>query len=817
MVCAGSESETPIPESKALLLPAVLLCVGVFALYATTAAPGTLFGDPSEYQFIPAIGGIAHPPGYAFYTLLARLWQTVVPIGTIAFRTNLLATAAGTWVVTLVYLVVRDLGQGGSGPGWSHTYSAAFAALSLAVSSDFWQHSIHANAHIVSTACAATHLWLLVRWWRTGRDRWLVSFAVVLGLAATQHPVTLIGVPAYGVFIVAANPRILRRWRAVLALAGACLLGLGPLLYYPLRSPNAPFGPANMNTWEGFWGHITARGLRVNLFHFGLVDQLDRATVFWSLLRNQYALPVIILVFLGLVWLVRRAPKPALLLISFLVVHLAFTMNTVQDVMAYLLLPFTALSMVAGAGALAVSEGLARALYRDHRLPSLALRSLCTTHPPAVNVSTVVVSCLVLSLLFPWPVYQGVLNLRRGISMRDFTASEEWVEAVHDRFGGTGEGAVLLFDWEHLTPLWVHAFTQGRQLAEVDAKLVYVSTARSWVENVWAHIDEGPIYLDSYRAAVKDEGFRLVPEEPFYRVVAPPLTEIDPQHSLDVWAGDSVHLLGYDLHTPRVRAGQPIVLTLYQSVSEPLDGIWMPYAQLGPVVGRWTTDSRLLTTQWLPGEVVTERYELPVPFNLQGGAHRLSLGYADLSGSRPELPFSSGETSVDLGTVIVEPSLDPPRRSVLERAVANLGNQVALMKARLRVGLEMRDGPWSEPLVVHGGDVLHLTLNWRALASPRQSDTVFIHLMDSAGSYVSGHDYTPLGGACPSYLWFPKWLPDQTFIDPYRFALPDELPPGDYFLETGMYGMTSIRRVPVVDLAGNLAGDRVVLGPVRVE
>jgi hypothetical protein len=29
--------------------------------------------------------------------------------------------------------------------------------------------------------------------------------------------------------------------------------------------------------------------------------------------------------------------------------------------------------------------------------------------------------------------------------------------------------------------------------------------------------------------------------------------------------------------------------------------------------------------------------------------------------------------------------------------------------------------------------------------------------------------------------------------------------------------MTSLRRLPVVDLGGNLAGDRVILGPVRVE
>jgi hypothetical protein len=113
--------------------------------------------------------------------------------------------------------------------------------------------------------------------------------------------------------------------------------------------------------------------------------------------------------------------------------------------------------------------------------------------------------------------------------------------------------------------------------------------------------------------------------------------------------------------------------------------------------------------------------------------------------------------------------------------------------------------------------VLHLSLSWRALASPRDSATVFIHLIDEAERPVAGWDYTPLGGSAPTYLWFPKWLPGQVFIDPYRLILPDSLPPGNYRLEVGMYGMTSHRRFPVVHFSGDLAGDRVILGPVRVE
>jgi hypothetical protein len=68
-----------------------LLGLSIFAVafptYASTVPPVQVFGDPSEYTFIPWILGIAHPPGYAFYTLLAALWQRLVPIGSVAFRT----------------------------------------------------------------------------------------------------------------------------------------------------------------------------------------------------------------------------------------------------------------------------------------------------------------------------------------------------------------------------------------------------------------------------------------------------------------------------------------------------------------------------------------------------------------------------------------------------------------------------------------------------------------------------------------------------------------------------------------------------------
>lgn len=782
--------------NKHTVISAVALFLGIFVLYSCTAAPATLFGDPAEYQFIPAILGIAHPPGYAFYTLLARFWQMVIPIGTIAFRTNLLAAAVGAWTVTVVYLIVAEHVPGiyGTAP---HRLSShlppLFAALTLAAAPDFWQHAIHANAHIVSAALTTTHLWLLLRWQRTGHERWLALFCITCGWAATHHPITMIGVPAYATFILAVQPSVIRQWRTPVKMIGCFLVGLLPLLYYPLRSPTTPFGPRDMHTWSGFWRHFTAQGLRVNLFHFGLADQPDRLAVFWSILGLQFPLTSILLTLTGLVWTVRRSRAVAVLLLIFLFTHLAFTLNTVQDVMAYLLIPFVACAVAAGLGA-------AFALAYSHHLKH--------------------VWTLLAIVLFTLPIYQGVIDLLRGISLRDFNASEEYVTAVYRRFAGRGEGAVLLAAWEKLTPLWVHMYTEGEPLRQEDLRPVYVTAARPWVESVWQYIETGPLYLADYRPQVRDAGFRLVPDGPFYRVVAPPVSaeEAAPSHPLDITAGEgdqTLRLLGYDLLTDTVRAGEHVELTLYQSVEQPFHNIWMPYARLGPLEARWTTDSRLLTTQWLPDEVVAERYEVPVPFNLPAGEYPLRLGYADLSGGRLELPLSTGDTTVELTKITVL----PPRSAhlaVRERALANLDNQILLARASARAGWQKRTAMWTEPLHLRRGQAFHLTLTWRAMTAPRDSYTVFIHLIDGSGHPVLGHDYTPLGGACPTYLWFPKWLPGQTFSDPYRLTVPADLPPGDYWLEVGMYGMTSLQRLPVVNLEGNLAGDRIILGPVRV-
>ena len=82
-----------------------------------------------------------------------------------------------------------------------------------------------------------------------------------------------------------------------------------------------------------------------------------------------------------------------------------------------------------------------------------------------------------------------------------------------------------------MTPLWVAEYTEGRKLDPADVNPIYVTTASAnpWLDNVFAHWNDGPVYLADYRrAVVEGRLFRLRPEGewPLWRVVPPGDTSV---------------------------------------------------------------------------------------------------------------------------------------------------------------------------------------------------------------------------------------------------------------------------------------------------
>ncbi|MFQ5410555.1 MAG: protein O-mannosyl-transferase family, partial [Anaerolineales bacterium] len=85
------------------------LGLAFLGLYALTTARDVLPADAGEFQAVVPLLGVAHPPGFALYTLLGKLFITLVPLGAPAFRLNLFAAVTGAATLAVVSRAVRAL------------------------------------------------------------------------------------------------------------------------------------------------------------------------------------------------------------------------------------------------------------------------------------------------------------------------------------------------------------------------------------------------------------------------------------------------------------------------------------------------------------------------------------------------------------------------------------------------------------------------------------------------------------------------------------------------------------------------------------
>lgn len=257
-----------------------LIALGVFAIalaaYGYSLSPDVLPADSGELQVVAAELGVAHPPGFPLYTLLAHA-ITKLPVGpSPAYRVNLFSAVTGALALAVVYLAVQRLTR--------RTLSGLLAALALGGATTYWAQATTANVRSLTALFTALVFYCLIRWREDVRaqrgDRWLVAAALSMGFGLTHHPSLIFLLVVVLIFVVVADRSLLKQPRRWLWPVVAGLAGLLPLLYLPLRANAVVRGasPA-LATLPGFLEHVLATGFRGDLFYY------TDATTLWERLR----------------------------------------------------------------------------------------------------------------------------------------------------------------------------------------------------------------------------------------------------------------------------------------------------------------------------------------------------------------------------------------------------------------------------------------------------------------------------------------------------------------------------------------------------
>ena len=278
---------------------------------------------------------------------------------------------------------------------------------------------------------------------------------------------------------------------------------------------------------------------------------------------------------------------------------------------------------------------------------------------------------------------------------------------------------------------------------------------------------------------------------------------------LNVSFGDALFLLGYELHQDSVKAGDALGLRLYWLGRKVMRQNYAfhlcVFGREGQPIGVLDTYPGLgsyPTRLWLLGDVVCDDYLIVIDESAQGptaGAVRVGVSTGPGTGMLPAVDAHGVAIGRDCPISQVRVA---PAREVLYQPQRDL--QVNLGRKAMLSGYDL------VPRTPTAGDVWEINLYWKALVRMSNDYTVFIHLINNAGEMVAQVDEQPMSGSYPTHLW----QLDEQVKDPHHLALPNDLPLGEYSLETGLYLLDAGERLPVV--GADPPATAVTLGPVQI-
>lgn len=446
---AAGAKPKPRRRPGAALVAGVGVSLLAFALYLSTLAPTVLYYedptmyDPAMLQAEAYVLGIGHPSGYPTYMVLTHLF-TYLPFGDAAYRVNFASAVYGAAAVFVVYLIGLRLS--------GRAVAAAAGSLAFGSSWTFWSQATLAEVYTLNALFVALVVLALLVWRDTGRDRYLLLAAFLMGLSLTHHLTSGLLVPAGLLFVFLVERRKLLD-RGLLLKGGALfVVGLLPYLYLPVRAlMDAPLNEADPSSPGRFLLLVTASSYLLKLLA-DVEPAREAASDPWreellarlassaEQLSGQFSLAVVAVGVLGIYYLARTDRAAAVfsgaLALGWLIHALT---NGVKDFYVFIIPAYLIFALWTAVGA-----GVALRWAEDAggRRSAAALgRAL------VVGLS---------ALLLAAPLF-GVWETYGKVDRGEDLGGRRLVEAVAEN---AAPGATVL---HHRSPLWYMVLVEGRR------------------------------------------------------------------------------------------------------------------------------------------------------------------------------------------------------------------------------------------------------------------------------------------------------------------------------------------------------------------
>lgn len=772
----------------------ILLALTAFAVYLRTLAPGVLDGDSGEWQYMAYILGIPHSTGYPLYILLAKL-MTFLPLGTPAWRVNLLSAICAALAIPVVYLLAKRLARS--------RVVGLIAATFFAFMPTLWASATIAEVYALNTLLLALVLFFGLCFYENTRPHDLYGMALAFGLSLTHHRIAFFIAPAL-LFLIWLKRRALSL-RVLLRAALCVLVPLSLYAYIPLRAEQllAVQSPENWalypraeaivngkitayynHTPSGVFNLITALDNRNKLGFQDLHGEnglLPRLMVALELLREQmdpFAL-ALTLMGIGVLWRRERALALWLLIAASAIAVVSLVLHA-ESTRFYFSGTYLILVLF-----LAVALGW-------------VLEKLCWR--PVLYYGAIAYFAF-------FPLTAWVLNFPR-MDQSANTKYERYARAVLEDH--LAPGAVLVAPWEIATPIRYLQYVEG---VRPDVLTIHESPIRPQYQKILdaAHRLGRPFYYAQFTPEDRNATLRTI------QAIAFPLpNKPQPRYAAEVKLDEAIRVVGYDWSPDPARPGDVARLSFYYEVLAPMQKEYIAELELADIRGvphgSWShrpVSEYHPTYNWKPGEYYRDVWDIPLDANIPKGLYRAQLTWYEFDSASNAI---QEDTARQVLTEVLKVG-DFAAATAAYAQAARFENGMQLLGYTIVVTPSRSDDAGQAAIewqTAHPGDRVTVSLFWTALRQLDTSYTVFIHLTDAKGVVHAQADRPGWGGLYPT----DRWPPGETVQDTYEFDLPSDLAPGTFQLQVGIYARPEAPQpVPL----SNSSQDRVTLQtPIRV-
>jgi hypothetical protein len=453
--------------------------VVTFAIYSLTTCPTVYWEDSAAFSAVNSILGIPHSPGFPIYVLLGRLFSSI-PIQNLAFRSNLMSAFWGSLSLVILYFLMLELfgesrfaseaGKQSSSrvrEKWISTMGMIGGTLFLGFCSAFWLQTVRAEVYTLNFFFTLSLVFLLIRCFKekdTGRRfKVLALFLFVLGLSLANHPLLIMALlPAFLIFLVAADFKRLLNLKRMTLLMSFFLFGISLYLFVPIRSHLSPaINWGKPDSLINFLSYLTRSSQSGSIATGSNVPYLNR---FWFTLSFpviQFGLPLFWLGVLGACAMFKQSKR------FFVFAFLIFLLNLLTatwatdfslrnyDLLGYLLPSLAIFAVWFAVGTSWLGENLLKA-----GRAFLSGRGWQNRHP--INVSAVFLCGLVLLL----PIFQ----IGRNLDQCDKRSSGWAYHQAEQILNSVKRDALIVVEDDNsLTTLWYLNYAENKR---PDVKIV---------------------------------------------------------------------------------------------------------------------------------------------------------------------------------------------------------------------------------------------------------------------------------------------------------------------------------------------------------